>query len=128
MNRLLRIGLLIVILILAVLFFILDPSKHPIFPRCIFYSLTGLYCPGCGSQRAIHSLLHLNFAGVVQNNLLFLPALVAIIYHYLCPILNRMFKLHLPDIFYMKNTPIIIFAVIIIFWIVRNMSFYPAPL
>ena len=127
MNRILRIGLLTGLSGLAVLFFILDPSKHVIFPRCIFYSLTGLYCPGCGSQRAIHSLLHLNLAGVIENNLLFLPAVLAILYHYLRQPLNRSLNWNLPDIFYMKNTPWIIFTIIMIFWVLRNMSFYPAP-
>lgn len=28
---------------------------------CIFYSITGLYCPGCGAGRACYSLLHLRF-------------------------------------------------------------------
>ena len=29
-----------------------------LYPRCMFRQLTGLDCPGCGSQRAIHALLH----------------------------------------------------------------------
>lgn len=39
------------------LYFALDPSSRP-FPRCMFLTLTGLECPGCGSQRALHALLH----------------------------------------------------------------------
>lgn len=27
-------------------------------PPCFFYSLTGLYCPGCGGTRAVLELLH----------------------------------------------------------------------
>lgn len=27
-------------------------------PKCLFHSLTGLDCPGCGSQRAIAAALH----------------------------------------------------------------------
>lgn len=34
-----------------------DPSSVPA-PKCIFKALTGWDCPGCGSQRAIHALLH----------------------------------------------------------------------
>lgn len=34
-----------------------DPVTSPA-PRCWFNAMTGLQCPGCGSQRAIHALLH----------------------------------------------------------------------
>jgi hypothetical protein len=125
MKNILRIGLLIGFTGLAVLFFVLDPAKHDLFPRCLFNSLTGYYCPGCGSQRAIHSLLHLDFAGVVSYNFLLIPALLLILYHYLRPVLNRQLNWKLPNIFYIKSTPWIIFGVIIIFWILRNLPFYP---
>lgn len=125
MKRILKIGLLIVIAGLAVLFFVLDPANHNIFPRCIFNSVTGYYCPGCGSQRAIHSLLHMDIAGVVSYNFLFIPAFLLIIYHYLHPVLNRFFGWKLPNIFYFKSTPWIIFGFVIAFWILRNLPFYP---
>jgi hypothetical protein len=35
-----------------------DPATDSRFPPCPFHYCTGLYCPGCGSLRAIHSLLH----------------------------------------------------------------------
>jgi hypothetical protein len=109
----------------AVLFFVLDPNQHQIFPKCMFYSISGAYCPGCGSQRALHNLLHLNFAGVVANNFLFIPAGLFILYHYLHPLLNRSFGLRLPNLFYQKNTPWVVFAVVILFWILRNLPYYP---
>ncbi|MDE6367498.1 MAG: DUF2752 domain-containing protein [Muribaculaceae bacterium] len=28
------------------------------FPQCVFKSLTGWNCPGCGATRALHALLH----------------------------------------------------------------------
>lgn len=43
---------------LGVVYFFFDPAGSRLFPRCPFLSLTGLRCPGCGSQRALHSLLH----------------------------------------------------------------------
>jgi len=125
MRLILRIGLLVIFSILAILFFVLDPAKHNFFPKCYFHSFTGLNCPGCGSQRAIHDLLHLNIGGTIRNNFLFLPAMMLIIYHFGHPVLNRKFNLRLPDIFYMKLTPWIIFAVVIIFWILRNLPWYP---
>ncbi len=125
MNKIINIGLLIVITGLAVLFFILNPAEHNIFPRCIFNSLTGYYCPGCGSQRAIHSLLHLDFAGVAGNNFLFIPAFLLLLYHYIHPVLNRLFNWKLPNFFYYRSTPWIIFGIVIIFWVLRNIPVYP---
>jgi hypothetical protein len=125
MKNIYKAGLSVGLVLLAVLFFFLDPDKHVLFPRCIFYSLTGYYCPGCGSQRAIHSLLHLNFEGVAGYNFLFLPAVLAIAYHYLHPLLNKQFGWKLPNIFYQKNTPWIILGLILLFWLLRNLPGYP---
>ncbi|MDR3183760.1 MAG: DUF2752 domain-containing protein [Planctomycetaceae bacterium] len=33
------------------------PSEYAWMPKCPFHLLTGLYCPGCGSTRAVHYLL-----------------------------------------------------------------------
>src|SRR6056297_1458833 len=99
MKKILNGGLLVLFAGLAVLYFLLNPDETEFFPRCIFHSLTGYYCPGCGSQRAIHNLLHLDIAGVVGNNFLFLPAVLAIIYHYIHPFLNKKFNWRLPNFF-----------------------------
>ena len=40
---------------------------------CVFYSLTGLQCPGCGNSRAALALLRLDFAAAWQYNAFFLP-------------------------------------------------------
>jgi hypothetical protein len=90
-----------------------------------FLFLTGYYCPGCGSQRAVHNLLHLNFSGVISNNFLFLPAVALVIYHYSFGLVNRFFRLNLPNIFYLKYTPAAILVIIVVFWVLRNLAFYP---
>lgn len=38
----------------------------------MFHELTGWQCPGCGSQRMIHSLLHGDFAAAWHYNALLL--------------------------------------------------------
>ena len=55
--------------VLATVYYTLDPAHYP-FPRCPFNLLTGLYCPGCGSQRATHALLHGHVGQAAQLNLL----------------------------------------------------------
>lgn len=34
----------------------IDPNEPGHYPTCPFLAATGLYCPGCGSLRAIHAL------------------------------------------------------------------------
>jgi len=125
MKKVLKFGLLVGVIALAVVFYFLNPVEHPIFPKCTFHSLTGYHCPGCGSQRAIHSLLHLNFRGVISNNFLFLPAMLLLLYHYIHPVLNNIFSWKLPNIFYYKRFPWIVFGTVILFWILRNLPYYP---
>jgi len=48
-----------IFVVAGILYFVFDPSvSSSLFPKCPFYLLTGLQCPGCGIQRAIHCLLH----------------------------------------------------------------------
>ncbi|HYQ56287.1 MAG TPA: DUF2752 domain-containing protein [Draconibacterium sp.] len=125
MKRSANIILLVIILIVSVLFYLIDPIQHSLFPQCLFHSLTGGYCPGCGSQRALHSLLHLDFAGVAGYNFLFLPAALLILYHYIHPVLNKTFAWKLPNLLYRKPTPWIILGIVVLFWIARNLPWYP---
>jgi len=58
----------------ATLLALAPPAAYPI-PNCPFNSLTGGYCPGCGTLRATHSLLGGHFLHAVGYNLLFVIAL-----------------------------------------------------
>ena len=42
---------------LALLLFV-DPATSAMFPPCLWRLATGWQCPGCGSARALHELLH----------------------------------------------------------------------
>lgn len=52
----------------AGLLFWFDPAQSHYFPKCPFHVLTGLYCPGCGTTRAAHHLLHGDLAGAFAMN------------------------------------------------------------
>jgi hypothetical protein len=61
-----------------------DPAETHLFPPCPFHALTGLYCPGCGSTRAIHQLLHGCLTGAISMNplmVILLPFLALLYFH-----------------------------------------------
>lgn len=48
------------------------------FPPCVFNLLTGLYCPGCGSTRCLHALVHGDVMRALEMNPLLVLALIAV--------------------------------------------------
>ncbi|MBX9244213.1 DUF2752 domain-containing protein [Actinotalea ferrariae] len=56
----------------AVVVLALDPYEPGHFPTCPVLALTGFFCTGCGTMRAVHSLLHLDVAGAWDMNPLLL--------------------------------------------------------
>lgn len=59
---------------------LLDPYQQGHYPTCPSLMLTGLYCPGCGTLRMLHSLTEGDVAAAAAMNplaLLLLPALAA---------------------------------------------------
>ena len=66
-NNILKIlGVAAVIAVLGVYLYYFDNS--PFTFKCPVKFLTGFDCPGCGSQRAIHSLLHGDIAKALSYN------------------------------------------------------------
>jgi hypothetical protein len=61
----------------AVVFFF-NPGTHGFYPVCLFHSVTGLNCPGCGATRSLYALLHGNFSRALKDNALFVLSLVAL--------------------------------------------------
>ena len=75
--------ILIIAAVMTVVYFFIDPTASPLFPKCPFWYVTNIKCPGCGSQRAIHDLLHLDITAACSHNLLMtlsIPYLLLLIY------------------------------------------------
>lgn len=121
----LRSGRFLLLSLLAIVFIIiygsLDPATTVLFPKCPFLSLTGYQCAGCGSQRAIHQLLQGNIAGAFHYNPLFvitLPYLfLGVLFEF--PSLKNKY-LRTQRILFGYQTIYLILAIIISFWILRN--------
>lgn len=91
------------------------------FPRCPFYVLTSLKCPGCGSQRAIYSILHGDIAAAFQHNAL----LVACIPIIVLLLVAEMLKRRMTRLYNALCHPFIsytILAAVILWWIFRNIT------
>lgn len=70
-----------VVAALIVLYFFIDPAQSPFAPKCLFHEITGYDCPGCGSQRALHALLHGKFSRAWSFNpfiFIIIPVAVAL--------------------------------------------------
>lgn len=61
------------------LYLAVDPAQTWWMPKCPVFVLTGLQCPGCGSQRALHALLHGDAAAAAGHNAFLLLAIPYII-------------------------------------------------
>lgn len=119
------IGILIIAAIFIVLYYAVNPLEVGFFPKCPFYLSTGFYCPGCGSQRATHQLLHFNFMGVIKQNLLYFSALLFFVFHAAFLLIQRVFNMKPFNIMYHPKTPIIILMAVLLFWIFRNLPWFP---
>lgn len=104
---------------LVLTYFRFSPEDSAWFPKCIFLQLTGLKCPGCGSQRVAHSLLHLDLRHAWEANaflLLCLPYVAALL-------ASIALKSRFPR-FYgaLNSSPAIIalFVLVVLWWVLRN--------
>lgn len=102
----------------VVVYYAFDPARTP-FPRCPFLMLTGLQCPGCGSQRAIHALMHLNIGAAWHYNALLVVSVPYVII-LLIARYSRWGQVHL---YRAANHYLLIwayFALVILWWVLRN--------
>jgi len=114
--------------IVAFIYFTINPNEVDFMLKCPLYKTTGVYCPGCGSQRAVHHLLHFEFIRAANNNILLLVGLVSATYHYGISFINTYFNKNYKSIFDTTRNLLIVLFITIIFWILRNIHQYPFTL
>lgn len=112
----------ILIIIGIVILAIFNPYDVSWFPKCPFKSLTGLKCPGCGSQRALHFLFHLQISKAFHENALLICSIPYVITGFVFDnIKNPSLKIQYwrKKLFGITAIYVVLF-VIISFWIIRN--------
>ena len=113
------VGVIALLLLFGFIYYALDPSASTVFPHCPFLTLTGYKCPGCGSQRAIHALLHGDVVGAFRYNAMLL---VAIPWIALC-LFAESRRIRNPRLYVRLNAPLLawLLLVMILLWLLlRN--------
>lgn len=112
--------LIAAVFIAAVVIYTNPPEHRKYYPPCIFKKFTGFDCAGCGSTRACYHLLHGHILQAANHNillLLFIPVMfIGLVYN---------FTGRLAALWQKINKPFIFLMMILLFWVVRNIPFYP---
>ncbi len=116
-QELVTLGVLLALGMAACVVLLVAPPGSPHakwLPKCMFYHVTGLYCPGCGATRALSAMLHGDLKSSMHNNLLLFPllALIAVL-------------IVKPEISLKRPVAITIVAIVLLFTILRNLPFAP---
>ena len=110
----------------AVVLYAVDPARGSFYPLCPFRTITRLNCPGCGSLRACHQLLHANIVAAFKLNPLMVLALPYLAYSLASYVSLKVRGRRLPGIG--PNAPLVygLLILILVYWLVRNTAAYAA--
>jgi hypothetical protein len=120
-RRIMPILFPVILVIAGILYYVFNPSTENWFFKCPFHLFTGLQCPGCGLQRALHCLLHGDVMGALSFNayiIVILPVLLMMVlgewynYHHWFDWANRLLN--------NRTAMIIIIVLTFVWWVVRN--------
>lgn len=102
--------------VLGWLYCFAGPNSAVLFLQCPFYKMTGCYCPGCGSQRAIRELTHLDFLEAIKHN-----ALLCLFF----PVGTGLYLFSKKRVANWKTNPRwmwVVFGVVLLFGVLRNLQ------
>lgn len=121
MIRYSKMKLILTLISFLIIYFILSELLDVGIP-CLFYEITGYYCPGCGITRLLFSLLKLDFYQAFRYNpLIFILIIITGIYWLVKFILKKFMNIsiEIPNYVYY-----ILLVIVIIFGILRNIPMF----
>lgn len=116
-----KMKLILILISFLIIYFILSELLDVGIP-CLFYEITGYYCPGCGITRLLFSLLKLDFYQAFRYNpLIFILIIITGIYWLVKFILKKFMNvsIEIPNYVYY-----ILLVIVIIFGILRNIPMF----
>ena len=105
--------------------FAFDPRNLGVIPTCPFLSLTGCFCPGCGTLRALHMLLRGDIASALGCNILTVLSLPFIAYSYGAGAMRALGLKAPRPVFVHPRWIWALLAAIVAFWVLRNVPISP---
>lgn len=109
----------------ALMLFVFDPNRTPVYPVCHFHRLTGWHCPGCGSLRALHHLTHGELPAAFRCNPLLVVALPVLAWLAARALLWKRNRPASPPNIFKSAAPWVALGVLVLFGILRNLP-HPA--
>jgi hypothetical protein len=111
----------IVLALVFVTYLVFDPALYSFFPHCPFYTYTGFYCPGCGSQRALHNILTGNVITAAGLNLLAVLYLPLILAYYVSSLaIKSTFHQYIVQLINRRWFIFTTLTIVLLFFIIRN--------
>lgn len=98
-----------------------DPATGGLYPSCPFRASTGLDCPGCGTGRALHQVLHGRFGDAFSLNPLAVLMLPVLLYAttWTASVALRGQPLPVPTL--PRWAPWVLLAAVLVFAVLRNL-------
>lgn len=124
-RRLLAPLLLGAIIFSAIILYHFNPASSGVYPPSPFRVLTGLFCPGCGSLRALHHLLHGRFLQALDLNPLLIVVMPYLIYSLVSYVSPVLFHRKVTQPFVSPKWIWSFLSVVLVYWVLRNLPFYP---
>ena len=105
--------------------YVWDPATTGMYPPCPFRALTGYYCPGCGSTRATHQLLHGHVGNALRLNPLMVISLPLLAYAVAAAKWPGIQVGWIRRITSTPAWPLAILVVVVLYWLLRNLPIEP---
>lgn len=114
-------GFMLVVAVLMTVYFF-APGTYSFYPKCPVMAWLHVECPGCGSTRALHALLHGRWAEAVAWNALFpavftMAAAWGLVQYVSATVRGRFLRLNLPGSAYWGTA-----TAALLFGVLRNLD------
>jgi hypothetical protein len=125
-------GLLILFALLVpaglIFLYSVPPFDSPYYPPCVLFSTTGWLCPGCGTARCLHSLLHGRLLQALAYNGLVLFLLPIFLIEGGRITYTSLWQKEAPTVRYPTFLLKGLVVAVVAYWVLRNLPWFPFTL